>query len=100
VINMAERFRKHGEADFTFLTTPGGQPTHNSAEQAFRFVVIDRPVTQGTRGHTGRAFGERIWTRLATCRLQKRSIFKFLSEAVSCWAQGLPAPSLAPANTC
>jgi transposase len=99
VINMAERFRQHGEAYFTFLTTPGVQPTNNSAEQAFRFVVIDRHVTQGTRGSTGRAFCERIWTLIGTCRLQKRSIFQFLSEAVSAWAQGLPAPSLVPANT-
>ena len=81
------------------LTTPGVQPTNNSAEQAFRFVVIDRHVTQVTRGATGRAFCERIWTLIATCRLQKRSIFQFLSAAVSAWAQGLPAPSLVPANT-
>jgi transposase len=100
VINMAQRFRQHGEAYFTFITTPGVQPTNNSAEQAIRFVVMDRHVTQGTRGHTGRAFCERIWTIIATCRLQKRSVFQFLSEAVSCWAHDIPAPSLAPSNTC
>lgn len=99
VINMAERFTKHGEAYFTFITTPGVHPTNNSAEQAIRFIVMDRHVTQGTRGHTGRTFCERIWTVIATCRLQKRSIFKFLSEAVSCWSEDIPAPSLISANT-
>jgi hypothetical protein len=39
---MAERFRKHAEAYFTFITTPGMDPTNNVAEQAIRFVVIDR----------------------------------------------------------
>ena len=47
--NMARRFRKHGEAYFTFITTPGMGPTNNTAEQAIRFIVIDRHITQGTR---------------------------------------------------
>ena len=47
--NLAERFRKHGEAYFRFITTPGIGPTNNLAEQAIRFVVIDRRITQGTR---------------------------------------------------
>jgi len=65
--NMAERFRKHGEAYFTFLTHPGVEPTNNLAEQAIRFVVIDRHITQGTRSEGGRHWSERIWTTMATC---------------------------------
>ncbi len=45
--NMANRFRRHGEAYFCFITTPGMDPTNNVAEQAIRFIVIDRYVTQG-----------------------------------------------------
>ena len=60
VFNMAQRFRKHGEAYFTFITTPQIGPTNNAAEQALRFVVMDRRATQGTRSHKGRAFCERI----------------------------------------
>lgn len=97
VVNMAERFRKHGQAYFTFLTTPGLAPTNNLAEQAIRFVVIDRHVTQGTRSPKGRAFCERIWTVIATCRLTKRSILEFLSQAVTSWVNHRPAPSLIPA---
>jgi len=52
--NMAKRFRSHGEAYFTFITTPAIDPTNNVAEQAIRFVVIDRHITQGTRSIKGR----------------------------------------------
>lgn len=97
VVNLAERFRKHGEAYFTFLTTPGIAPTHNLAEQSIRFVGMDRHVTQGTRRSKGRAFCERIWTGIGTGRLTPRSIFKFLSQAVRSWANHRPAPSLVAA---
>ena len=99
VFNMAARFRKHGEAYFTFITTPEIGPTNNPAEQALRFVVMDRRATQGTRSDKGRAFCERIWTVVGTCRMNKRSIFGYLCQAVSAWANGLRIPSLIPANS-
>ena len=92
--NMADRFRKHGKAYFQFITTPGGEPTNNLAEQAIRFVVIDRRVTQGTRGPAGRQWSERIWTVTATCAQQGRSVFDFLHQAVVAHFTGQPAPSL------
>jgi transposase len=95
--NMAERFRKHAEAYFTFITTPGMEPTNNVAEQAIRFVVIDRHVTQGTRGANGRRANERLWTVIATCALQGRSAFAFILEAVEASFYDRPAPSLLPA---
>ena len=99
VCNMAKRFRTHGESYFTFITTPEMGPTNNSAEQAIRFVVMDRRATQGTRSHKGRTFCERIWTVTGTCRIHKRSIFNYLCEAVTAWANGRPIPSLIPANS-
>ena len=77
---MAERFAKHGEAYFTFVTTPGVEPTNNLAEQAIRFVVIDRHITQGTRSEAGRQWSERIWTVVATCAQQKQSVYEFLKK--------------------
>jgi transposase len=97
--NMAKRFRKHGAAFFTFITTPGVDPTNNSAEQAIRFVVIDRHITQGTRSETGRRWSERIWTTIATCAGQGRSVFGYLKESVENWFNGLPSPSLLPSAT-
>jgi transposase len=97
--NMAQRFRKHGKAYFEFVTTPGVEPTNNLAEQAIRFVVLDRRVTQGTRGEKGRRWCERIWTVLATCSQQGRSVFEYLSAAVVAHFGGDPAPSLLPTES-
>jgi transposase len=94
--NLAKRFRKHGEAYFTFVTTPGVEPTNNLAEQAIRFVVIDRLITQGTRGEAGRQWSERIWTLIATCAQQSRSVLGVLKEAIVSWFNGGEAPSLLP----
>jgi len=97
--NMANRFRKHGQAYFTFITTPGMEPTNNVAERAIRFVVIDRHVTQGTRSLAGRQSAERLWTVVATCQLQGRSAFNFILEAVRAYFRGQPIPSLLPSPT-
>ena len=94
--NMANRFRKHGKAYFEFITTPGIDPTNNVAEQAIRFIVIDRHVTQGTRSIKGRKSCERLWTVIATCALQGRSAFNFILEAVKAYFKNGPAPSLIP----
>ena len=75
--NLAKRFRENGEAYFRFITTPGIDPTNNLAEQAIRFVVIDRHITQGTRSEKGRRWCERIWTVIATCAQQGRVAFQF-----------------------
>ncbi|MGK2956059.1 MAG: IS66 family transposase [Solirubrobacterales bacterium] len=92
--NMAERFRKHGDAYFRFITTPGVEPTNNLAEQAIRFVVIDRKVTQGTRGDAGQRWCERIWTVMATCTQRNQSAFDFLHQSIHAHLTGQPAPSL------
>ncbi len=92
--NLAKRFRLHGEAYFRFITTPGLEPTNNLAEQAIRFVVIDRRITQGTRSEAGRQWCERIWTVMATCAQQGRSVFHFLERAVQAYFTDRPIPSL------
>jgi transposase len=94
--NLAKRFRKHGKAYFEFITTPGVEPTNNLAEQAIRFVVLDRKVTQGTRGEAGRQWSERIWTVIATCSQQGRSVFDFLVQATKSYLAGTPPGSLLP----
>ncbi len=94
--NMAERFRKHAEAYFAFITTPGMDPTNNVAEQAIRFIVIDRHVTQGTRSANGQRANERLWTVIATCELQGRSAFAFILQAVQAYFQDATPPSLLP----
>ncbi len=96
--NLAERFRKHGDAYFQFITTPGLEPTNNLAEQAIRFVVIDRRITQDTRSVTGRQWNERIWTMIATLTQQGRSILAYLRDALHSNLNNWPAPALPPAG--
>src|SRR5439155_16843141 len=97
--NIAARFAKHGEAYFEFVTTPGVEPTNNLAKQAIRFVIIDRRITQGTRGETGRRWCERMWTVIATYSQQGRSVFEYLSAAVAAYFDGGTAPSLLPTES-
>jgi transposase len=96
--NLAQRFRRHGAAYFRFVTTPGIEPTNNLAEQAIRFVVIDRRITQGTRSEKGRRWCERIWTVAATCAQQGRAVFKFLLGSVQAHLSDTLAPSLLPSG--
>ena len=95
--NMAKRLRENGQSYFTFITTPRLDPTNNCAEQAIRFVVIYRKVSQGTRSENGRAACERFFTVIATCARQGKSAFAFIKETFEKYCAGLPCPSLLPA---
>ena len=76
---LARRFRGKAAQDyFRFLTEPKVEPTNNGTERQIRPVVIDRRITQGTRGYAGMRWCERIWTTLATCKKQNRNAFKFI----------------------
>ena len=94
--NIAARFEKHGTSYFQFITTPGAEPTNNLAEQAIRFVVIDRLITQGTRSERGNRWCERIWTVIATCTQQGQSVFEYLEAAVRAWFADTDPPPLLP----
>ena len=99
--NLAQRFREHGAEYFRFITAPqaaGIDPTNNLAEQAFRFVVIDRYVTQGTRSQKGRTYCQRAWTAVATCAQQARSVYHFFHATLTAAFTGAPLPSLLPAG--
>jgi len=93
---MARRLQKHGQAYFTFMTTPGIEPTNNVAEQAIRFVVIDRHITQGTRSEEGNRWSERIWTVIGTCAIQGLSAYEFVHQSVCAYWDGVKGPSLIP----
>jgi len=94
---LAGRFRgRRAEHYFTFLTQPGVEPTNNLTEQAIRHVVIDRRVTQGTRGNAGMRWCERAWTIMATCAQQGRSVFEFLYQSLLAHFTNHLPPSLLP----
>lgn len=93
---LAARLEKYGASYFEFVTTPGVAPTNNAAEQAIRFVVIDRHITQGTRSEKGQRFSERMWSVLATCGQQGRSAWEYLGGAVRAYFRKEEAPGLMP----
>ena len=96
-LTLAARFRGKGaENYFHFLTTAGIEPTNNLTEQAIRHIVIDRHITQGTRGTRGQRWSERVWTMIATCRQQKRDVFDFFCSAINAHFRQQAAPSLLP----
>jgi transposase len=94
--NVTKRFRKHAESYFTFLHASGVEPTNNAMEQRFRFVVIDRKITQGTRGERGRRWCERIWTVLATTTQQGSSAYEFLYRSIIAYFRNQASPTLLP----
>jgi len=56
--------------------------------------VIDRRITQGTRGAAGQRYHERMWTAIATCKKQGRNFLEFLKDSIVANLTNHPAPSL------
>jgi transposase len=92
---LARRFKgKAAEDYFRFLIEPDVDPTNNATERQIRPVVIDRRITQGTRGQVGMRWCERIWTAVATCKKQQRNVFDFIHESVIAHWSNKNYPSL------
>jgi transposase len=92
---LASRFKgKAAEHYFRFLAEPNIEPTNNGTERQIRPVVIDRRITQGTRGQAGMRWCERIWTTIATCKKQNRNVFDFIHESVIAHWSNKNYPSL------
>jgi transposase len=68
---------------FTFLTTPGLEPTNNRAERALREHVIQRKITGTLRNQKGTFIHETITTVLATWKQQGLSPSKMLLTTIS-----------------
>ena len=56
--------------------------------------MIQRKLTQGTRGDTGQRWLERMLSVRATCQQQGRSFFGYLVEAIAEHATGRQTPAL------
>jgi transposase len=80
---LARRFKgKAAEDYFRFLSEPNVEPTNNGTERQIRPVVIERRITQGTRGDAGMRWCERIWTVSTTCKKQELNVFDFIHKAI------------------
>jgi hypothetical protein len=56
---------------------------------------IHRKVSLGTQSDDGERFAERALSAAGTCRLQRRSLFTYLSELITAHNRGDPFPALA-----
>ncbi len=83
---------------WTFIDTPGVEPTNNLAERSLRGFVIWRKISFGTQSHRGSRYVERIMTVACSCRLQGRNLLEFLAQAIQAhWGKGV-MPSLVPTS--
>ena len=82
----AGRFVRHIENEmdslFTFLLEENVEPTNNFAERMIRFAVLWRKRSQGTNSEKGNRWVERILSLRQTCRLQGKSTFETLVDAM------------------
>jgi transposase len=84
------------EAMWTFIEKEGVEPTNNIAEQVIRRIVIWRKTSFGTQSAAGTLYLERIMTVVATCKLQKKNVLAFVTDAIRAYLSGTQAPSLLP----
>jgi len=83
---------------WTFATVEQVEPTNNAAERALRHAVCWRKTSYGTNSETGSRFVERILSVVASCRLQKRNVLEFLTQAFLADRGQGSRPSLIPAT--
>lgn len=85
---------KHKYALWTFTENHCVEPTNNVAERTIRKGVIWRKTSFGTQSERGARYVERVLTINATCQLQKRSFFNYVSEACRNFTESREAPPL------
>jgi transposase len=91
---MARNLLKAWPALWTFASVKGVEPTNNHAERALRGAVIYRKLSLGSQSEHGEQRIARLLSAHGTCRLQRRSLFVYLTDALSAHARGDPVPLL------
>jgi len=94
VRGFSKNLLKVWPALWTFTEIAGVEPTNNRAERALRGPVIHRKLSLGSQSDTGERTIERLLSASVTCRLQRRSLFAYLTDALGARARGDPVPLL------
>ena len=68
---------------------------HNHAERGLRGAVIYRKLSLGSQSECGERRIERLLSASTTCRLQRRSLFEYLTDLLAAHARDDPVPLLA-----
>ncbi len=92
---LAKNLLKLWPALWTFADVPDVEPTNNAAERGLRAAVIYRKLSFGSRSQGGERTIERLLSVDQTCRLQRRSLYAYLSQVLAAKARGDPLPALA-----
>jgi transposase len=92
---FANNLLKHWPALWTFTHTNGVEPTNNHAERGLRGAVIYRKLSLGSQSEQGERTIERLLSASVTCRLQKRSLYAYLTDVLTANIRGDPIPALA-----
>jgi transposase len=79
-----------------FIYAEGVEPTNNHAERCLRRSVIWRKKYFGTRSESGSQFVSRTASVIATCRLQARSAYDYLTLAIESYFFKTAPPQLLP----
>lgn len=98
-VRTCKQLLKVESAFWTFVTTPGIEPTNNAAERALRPAVLWRKNSFGSQSQAGSLFVSRMLTVVTTLRSQHRPVLEYLVEACRAARQGQLAPSLLPADS-
>jgi hypothetical protein len=91
---FAKNLLKRWPALWTFASVPGVEPTNNHAERGLRGAVIYRKLSLGSQSEEGERSIERLLSASVTCRLQRRSLFGYLSDVLAAKIRGDPVPLL------
>jgi transposase len=81
-------------AVWRFVVTDGVEPTNDHAERLLRRGVLWRKHAFGSQRPARCRFVERLLTAVQTCQLQRRSVLRYLYEALVAHRDGLRFPSL------
>jgi transposase len=92
---FANNLLKHWPALWTFTLVDGVEPTNNHAERGLRGAVIYRKLSLGSQSEQGERTIARLLSASVTCRLQRRSLFAYLSDVCTATIRGDPIPALA-----
>jgi transposase len=97
-VRTCQQILQRSDALWTFLETPGVEPTNNAAERALRQSVIQRKISHGVQSAQGAICRSRLLTVTTTLRQQGRDVWSFLEQAWIAHYGGGLMPSLLPAS--
>lgn len=83
VKKLVRKIRNGARYWFTFVTTPGVEPTNNRAERALREHVVQRKIIGTFRNEKGTSIYETIMTVLATWKQRELDPSEMLGESLT-----------------